>query len=415
MKPKKIAYDTFVILAISIAILTAIEMALRVTFPDLKNTRTPLESLAYQHNNDYLVSLKPNITKTYTAKKEENNFGETVTWRTNSSGFRGEEINQESELRVIVYGDSNVQARFSEDKDTYPVVLQKLLRNNYANAEVINAGLVGAGPDQNLIRLSMDASKIKPDIVIFHVFADNDYGDIIKNRLYMLSGKGELIRTGLPISVDKKFTSREPSITTWAHKLFIQRIINKLVTQAKDYNESTLSRETRVERTLNDLERRSKAEYEVYAEGGPRKFSHFDDHYDIDIAADPDFQSSRVKITLMKTILVAAQEFCTANNIIFVVLVQPSIFDLTLNDNYGGYADLANKYKSYKPTNLTDPLKEVCKNHNMNCIHLIDNYKRNNPDTLYMHDGHWNTKGQQIAAEETAKMITQLSGSSYQR
>ena len=415
MNTKIFAYNTFVIIAISIAILIAIEIALRITFPDLKNTRTPLELLAYQHNNDYLVSLKPNITKTYEAKKEEINFGETVTWKTNSSGFRGEEINQESDLRVIVYGDSNVQARFSEDKDTYPVVLQKLLRNNFANAEVINAGIVGAGPDQNLIRLLKDAGKIKPDIVIFHVFADNDYGDIIRNRLYMLSGKGELIRTGLPISVDKKFTSREPSITTWAHKLFIQRIINKLVTQAEDYNESTLSRETRVERTLNDLERRSKAEYKVYAEGGPRKFSHFDDHYDIDIAADPDSQSSRVKITLMKTILVAAQEFCTANNIIFMVIVQPSIFDLTLNDNYGGYTDLANRYKTYKPENLTDPLKEVCKNHNMNCIHLIDDYKKNNPDTLYMHDGHWNTKGQKIAAEETAKVITRLSGSSYQR
>ena len=415
MNTKIFAYNTFVIIAISIAILIAIEIALRITFPDLKNTRTPLELLAYQHNNDYLVSLKPNITKTYEAKKEEINFGETVTWKTNSSGFRGEEINQESDLRVIVYGDSNVQARFSEDKDTYPVVLQKLLRNNFANAEVINAGIVGAGPDQNLIRLLKDAGKIKPDIVIFHVFADNDYGDIIRNRLYMLSGKGELIRTGLPISVDKKFTSREPSITTWAHKLFIQRIINKLVTQAEDYNESTLSRETRVERTLNDLDRRSRAEYEVYAEGGPRKFSHFDDHYDIDIAADPDSQSSRVKITLMKTILVAAQEFCTANNIIFMVIVQPSIFDLTLNDNYGGYTDLANRYKTYKPTNLTDPLKEVCKNHNMNCIHLIDDYKKNNPDTLYMHDGHWNTKGQKIAAEETAKVITRLSGSSYQR
>ncbi len=415
MNKKSFTYNAFVIFIITITILIAIEIALRITFPDLKNTRTTLESMAYQHNDDYLVSLKPNMTKIYEIRKEEITFGKTVTWKTNSSGFRGEELDQGNGLRVIVYGDSNVQARFSEDKDTYPAVLQKLLRNNYANAEVINAGIVGAGPDQSLIRLLKDAGRIKPDIVIFHVFADNDYGDIIRNRLYMLSEKGGLIRTGLPISVDKKFTSRRPSITTWAHKSFIQRKINELVTQAKDYNESTLSRETRVERTLNDLEHRSRAEYEVYAEGGPRKFSHFGDHYDIDIAADPDAESSRTKIMLMKKILVAAQEFCSENNIIFMLLVQPSIFDLTLNDNYGGYKDLEKKYKNYKPTNLTNPLKEVCINHNINCIHLIYAYKNNNPDTLYMHDGHWNTKGQKIAAEETAKMITQLSGSSYQR
>ncbi|WP_273086217.1 hypothetical protein, partial [Shewanella vesiculosa] len=64
----------------------------------------------------------------------------------------------------------------------------------------------------------------------------------------------------------------------------------------------------------------------------------------------------------------------------------------------------------YNPANLTNPLKMICEKHHLNCVHLIDSYKKNEPDTLYRDDGHWNAKGQRVAAEETVKKLLTQGG-----
>jgi hypothetical protein len=409
MNIKKYLYDGMIIICITIATLAVLEVALRIIFPDLKRTRSTLESMAYQYNKDYLVSLKPNTVKEYEIKKGEVDFGKTITWKTNSLGFRGDEVGQKRGLRVIVYGDSNIQARFSEAEYTYTSALQKLLRANYANADVINAGIVGAGPDESLIRLSNDFDKVNPDIVIFHVFADNDYGDIIRNRLFKFSPNNTFIKTKYPITVDERFTSRESTIVELVHKLYIQRIINRLIHEARDYKQNNLSHEEKVEQILNDLEKRAASAYKIYKEDKPRHISHFEDYYDIDVAAHPDSESARIKIALMEEVLVAASEFCAKNNISFIILVQPAVFDLALNVNLDvGNLDLAKRYENYKPENLSDPLKEICTKHGFNCIHLINSFRQNNPASVYRNDGHWNTKGQMLAAEETKSAIIRL-------
>ncbi|GAB1233427.1 hypothetical protein UT4_18940 [Ferrigenium sp. UT4] len=405
MKIKQIARDALIVVLVTVGLLVALELVLRVSFPELAKARSAPTSVAFQYNSKYLVALKPNIVKEYTNSPEDG--GATIVWKTNSLGFRGDEIGDKRGVRVIVYGDSNVHARFSPDEETYPAQLQKMLRQKWADAQVINAGMTGSGPDQSLLRLQEDFERVKPDVVVFHIFADNDYGDLIKNRLFKLSGNGELVETGFPPTVDPKLASWGPAIGNAFRHWYLQGAVNRLIARAAAAKTSSLSENEKVERSLQLLEENNALAYVPYRENKPREFSHFKDFYDIDIATHPQSESARTKIALMGKILEAASRFCATKNIRFMVVVQPSMIDMTTR-GYGafapiGYTDLAKKYPKYKPANLTDPLKQICLRERLSCVHLIDSYRQHDPEHLYISDGHWNGEGQRIAAEETAK------------
>jgi len=405
---KKFFKDTLIIIAVTLAMLALIELALRIFFPQFKHAGHTITSLAFEYNQDYLVALKPNMEKVFV--RDTRDGGGKVTWKTDSLGFRGEGIGEKNAPRVIVYGDSNVHARFSPDHETYPAVLQQLIGMQIKGVQVINAGMTGAGPDQSLLRLREHFAKVSPDVVIFHIFADNDYGDIIKNRLFELSAQGEMVKTGFPVTVDPKLNPVRLAFNNLLNQLYLYGAVNSLLADINASRESQLSEAEKTENTLNELERNSTRAYAVYKQGKPREFSHFKDFYDIDIAADPDSESARTKIALMEKVLLAASQFCAEKKAAFMVVVQPSKLDLVGN----WPENLARKYPKYRPENLTRPLKEICAKNRFNCIHLIDYYSHDDPASLYIADGHWSAKGQRVAAEETSREILRLSQSGKQ-
>lgn len=169
------------------------ELGLRILYPDkaleIAEQRQRIENVAYRFEPEYLVALKPNLSKTY--KRDVANGGDVVRWTTNRTSFRGPELRSEPDMRVIVYGDSNIQARCSKLHQTFPYKLEEYLASlSRRDVEVVNGGIIGSGPDQVLIRFSSEIELYEPDIVIFHVYADNDLGDIVRNRLFELDALG---------------------------------------------------------------------------------------------------------------------------------------------------------------------------------------------------------------------------------
>ena len=82
--------DSIIILGISLAALGISELVLRMVFPEkIINNSNMLESVAYEFNDDYLISLKPNIAKDFT--RTEENGGYITRWKTNNNSFRGSE------------------------------------------------------------------------------------------------------------------------------------------------------------------------------------------------------------------------------------------------------------------------------------------------------------------------------------
>jgi len=386
--------DLFVILCITVVVLVGIEGILRLVFPEkIKSVKT----IVYEHNKDFLVNLKPNVTKIFNRNKE--NGGKSIHWKTNSDSFRGAELKSNPDLRVIVYGDSNIQARFSDLENTYTGQLElRLQKDGLQNIEVLNAGIIGFGPDQSLIRFSKEVDKYRPDLVVFHIFADNDFGDIIRNRLFDLNDDGRLTRTGHKIIVDQNLTYNE-SYKSFTSRLLIMRAINKISSHLFVRNEEQGE-------IIDQLQRANEAEYSIYKQLQPKKYSHFEDHYDVDIAIDPFSESSREKTLLMTEVLKEANNIAKEKSVRFLVVIQPSATDLTIDNKRLSYKSLE-RYSKYKRENLTKIVEDICISYKIKYINLFDIFLRNEPDTLFFTgiDNHWNDKGQEIAAQQTAHYL----------
>jgi len=395
--------DLVIIVLISIGILVGSEGILRIVFPE--NVQKP-NVIAYEFNEDFLVHLKPNISKVFTRSQE--NGGNIIRWKTNKDSFRGADLKDNPRYRVIVYGDSNIQARFSESTKTFTGQLYHYLRKSgIPDIEIINAGVVGFGPDQILIRFAKEADKYRPNLVIFHVFADNDFGDIVRNRLFSLDMSGNLISTAHRKTIDGHLLRENYKF--YLSQLLIVRAMKRITSFF--IKEEFLSKEEKCRRAVHRLQEKIEEEYLVYKESLPKQFSHFRDSYDIDIALHPDQESSKTKIQLMSEVLKKAKNLAIAKGIKFLLIIQPSVIDLTKDNSVLNYEYLLQKYPNYKRTNLTGEVEKICAFHNIHCINFFDVFLENNPEELYFRagDNHWNDQGQKIAAKETAHYIIQNS------
>jgi len=399
MNIKQAARDSIIILFISLALLVCSEIALRIIFPEeievSGNAPSP-EMLAYQFNPDYLIALKPGVHKTYTRLRQ--NGGNTIHWQTNSDGFRGPALHSDPETRIMVYGDSNIQARFSTDKNTFVRQLERLLnQQGFSGTEVINAGTVGFGPDQNLIKFSKEVDIYHPDMVIFNILADNDFGDIIRNRLFELNESGELKATHLPKTLDSQLQRNKSSgKNSFISTLLVFKAARKVI-RSITINTS--------HEYFQIMQHAASHEYAIYKASQPRKFSNFGDHYDIDIALHPKQESSTTKVRLMSAVLSKAKELADNKGVAFMVLIEPSVIDLTETNSALSYQYLQ-QFPSYQRNRLTEIVRKICLDKKIHALDLFGPFLKNHPEKLYFFaNDHWNDAGQALAAKETASYI----------
>jgi hypothetical protein len=400
-------------LSLALALLFAMELALRIAYPEkvlaIAEERTKVQSLPYVFHPEYLVVLKPNVAKTY--RRDRDNGGESIDWETNSDGFRGKPLRAHPPVRIMVYGDSNIQAPFSRLENTYPYKLgQYLTQLSGTDIEVINAGIVGSGPDQSLMRFAGQFDRYKPDLVVFAVFADNDFGDIIRNRIFTLNAQGELVRTGFRATIDDELRGKLPRLLLVSAAQAMTHLLSDVVgTPASSDRASAqapVGADTGQDAVFKKLIDVTEAEYAIYKKGEPRAFSHFADHYDIDLAVHPTAESSRVKIALMNGVLQEVKNTAQAKGTNLLVLIEPSDIDIT-HDNDRITSAYLSRFDEYRRERLTSIVDDICTQNHIDHINLFPIFARSNPDTLYFKSGdtHWNDAGQDLAARESAKYI----------
>lgn len=378
------------LLGISISVLVSAEFALRLAFPAKIDVTTEFHS-------NLLFFPKPNIEDTF--RRSEANGGDIITWKTNGQSFRGYELRTNADIRLVVYGDSNIQAGFSHLENTFPARLESYL-NGFSDIdiEVINAGVPGYGPDQSLIRLSLDSDTLQPDIVVFHVFADNDFGDILRNRLFDIEENRLLDRTDALIQFEEL---EQRNLKSFASSLLLVRAINKVM---KNLVERELDTEQkRKEHYISGLLDATEKEYAAYIQGGPLLIA---DHYDIDLALYPNSASSLMKVALLEGVLSEAQRVADSKGIQLLVLIQPSVVDLTRNFAFLDYSFLST-YPSYDRERLATIVEDICVLREIHYLNLFPVFLENQPDNLFFleTDNHWNDAGQNLAARETAQYI----------
>jgi hypothetical protein len=102
----------------------------------------------------------------------------TALEQTNSRGLRGEEYHYEKapeEFRILILGDSFAEGYTANFEQLFSELLRRSLneRRDGRVYQVINAGTVGYGTDQELLFFEIEGKKYSPDVVLL-LFYEND-------------------------------------------------------------------------------------------------------------------------------------------------------------------------------------------------------------------------------------------------
>lgn len=393
----------WLLLAVSTTVsLGLLELALRVY--------APLYSSPYEPDDRLLIRLVPGAEKAFTRLAV--NGGQRIVFKVNRAGLRGEELRSAGELRrVIVFGDSNVQAEFSELGATFPKQLESHLRRTLgADVEVLNAGVVGYGPDQISRRLPADLERFKPALVIVVIFADNDFGDLIRNKIYRLDEHGALVlnhyRLAPQIRAQMQAAAhprglRRLQLARYAARVWwtvrqkaLQVLLGPEPGQRYEYVTDSLARDERAFRTYVSARSRT-----------VDSSSPFTSTYDADIALQPDSDSARYKVALMEQVLrqLAATTRLAATPLVLMILPSP----LDACDDYDYLVNTA-RYPNYDRTRLTALVEGIAVRAGIPYLNLWSAFRAEDANRYYFHGGddHWNDAGQARAAALMAEWIT---------
>ena len=98
------------------------------------------------------------------------------------------------ERRIVVLGDSLVLAVQVPQRAAFPEVLERRLNDRSPSApyRVVNAGVQGYGPVQELLWFKKFGASLEPDVVVVTVFVGNDAEDAYASRA--LLGAGQQLR-----------------------------------------------------------------------------------------------------------------------------------------------------------------------------------------------------------------------------
>lgn len=113
-----------------------------------------------------------------------------VNYRTNSIGLRGEQeftVKRPNETRIVVLGDSFIQAAQVSEKNTMCNILEEMLNNSQAQNRikkefnVINTAMSGWTPTDEREFLEKNYRFFEPDVVMLFIYVGNDFHETIAN------------------------------------------------------------------------------------------------------------------------------------------------------------------------------------------------------------------------------------------
>lgn len=367
----------------------------------------PIHRSCYELDDRVIFKLRSNWQAVYF--RTPDNGGQRISYRINSDGFRGEEFaSRPGGLRLMVYGDSFVHAYYCPDSETIPVQLGLRLNAKLSSpAEVINGGVSSYGPDQISLKMETDLPKYSPDLIILAVYSGNDYGDLIRNKVFRLNNSGQLVRNTYALSPyirnGFELNTRESVLKRASRKLISGIFDKKNAYSQMGALPGGLDRDTElVDHWLQKVE----SEYDDYILQGNNVVTNpYQDYYDADVSVSPNGDSARYKVRLMDAVLSRCKTVADDNGIPIVFLFIPHA--LSVCENYSTGRVDRERYPDYRRENLTKPLEDWALANNAHYVNLFNVYREQAAESLYFRgkNDHWNRKGQEIAADATMKYL----------
>lgn len=361
----------------------------------------PIPSLVFRLDPVLLHALVPGARRVTTRDPELG--GGTVVMEIDSSGFRGPEVREPKRgPRVVVYGDSLVMADSVDLDDTFVERLASRLREDVADVEVVNAGVTGYGPDQVCLKLEREVDRLAPDLVVLVLCAHNDFGDLVRNKIFRVDERGDLVlnRYLLDASLVADFAARERESARPALVRAVQRCLDVRRDRARK-----AAAGARTPPYVDWYLAAGTGEHsDLVLDGDLRVRTLFEDYYDADLAIHPEWESSAYKRRLMEPVLGRIRDACRRRRIPLVALVVPSAVDVV--EGFEIRVDPA-LHPTWSRTRLTGALAEILARLETPFLDLHGPFEAAGPERLFLGHGdfHWNAAGQDLAADLTAGLV----------
>ncbi len=356
------------------------------------------QASVYAPDARLLYRMVPGTSKIFRHKPE--NGSAEVHVRVNKHGFRGDDFALETQQpRIVVYGDSFIAGEFSPLEETFVERLEDRLSQALGReVECINAGVVGYGPDQMLLRMEEDSDKLMPDLIVVALFSGNDYGDIVRNRLFGLNADGSLRAQKVSFSqtwIDSWAQADEGGLldTLSAHR--------KAKTSRSDEGVANLSPQEFMKRALRNSKRdhaRALASKVVVLNSVQA------DYYDADLAISAQKDSSRYKLQLMEQVMLEFERRASARGIPLVFVGIPAPMDVC--EGYEVSVD-PSIWPSYEPDRLCRGLADIARRNDLWHVDLFPSFHGDACASMFFGNGdhHWTAAGQDLAATTVAQSI----------
>jgi hypothetical protein len=314
--------------------------------------------------------------------------GQSNLVQVDSSGYRGEELRpSKTGPRVVVYGDSYIEAEFSALNNTFVWRLQQLLSARLGRpVEVINAGVYAYGPDQISLRMEDELPHLKPDLVIVALYAGNDFGDLLRNKLYTIDSDSSLRLHTVSIgdSLAREFRIAQPST------LMIVRLFRAMMTMTPP--------KPRPVHLIEGFLKQKQREYREATQPGQRILRTLLDPYDIDISGTPESAQAVYQKRLMQGVLAQIRRTADDDGTRLLVLIIPSPTDVC-DICEAGHVD-STEFPAYHRSALTDALLEIATEDRIEAFNLFRaTWLRDVNQIYFRRDPHWNDRGQALAAQ----------------
>jgi len=254
------------------------------------------------------------------------------------------------------------------------------------------------------MRLPSDLVRYKPGLVVQVVFADNDFGDLIRNRIYRLDERGALAvnHYRLPPQVRARYEAAAHTrgllrlqIAKYAYRLWLAvRPAPPATANDAYHNYIAYS----LKQNLDDY-----AASRADADGVIESLDPLLDYYDAAIALEPNSEAARYETALMEKVLLRMRAVTERAGARFVVVILPAGLDAC--DHYDFAVD-ALKYPQYDRRRLSGLVAAMTVRNAIDALDLWLVFHSGDGTCYYFHggDNHWNDAGQALAA----KLLTDL-------
>jgi hypothetical protein len=255
------------------------------------------------------------------------------------------------------------------------------------------------------------------------VFADNDAGDLVRNKLFRLGGDGGLERHEFVLAEElvQHYAERQrlndrtaigkvltdPKLLRRDLRILLERRLGLSVDWLADAPIDTAYRTGTDVDWIEVWQRRGLEEYADYVTGGSPRLNLDNlrsDHYDADVAIAPDGPSAKYKLALLDAVLTELGGYLQQRQIPLLLLIVPSPIDACTA--YDWTVD-EQRYPDYDRRLLTRSVAQTANRLAVPYVDFFDTFATSECNDLYFHHGnnHWNARGQALAADLVAEQI----------